>query len=126
MKRVFSISFSLLFLLSTVGLTINTHFCPMLNKSEVSLFIKKSCCNGKEEKGGCCKNETKIIKITDNYSPSVFSLDFFKTFNIFLYPKFISHSFDLDFLSSAIFSTHSPPPALKFPPIFILQHSFLI
>lgn len=70
MKKASAIFLSLLFLTSTIGLTINTHYCPMLNKSEVFLFTKKSCCEGKEEKGGCCKNETKIVKITDNYSPS--------------------------------------------------------
>lgn len=125
MKRILSILLTALFLLTIVGLTINTHFCWMLHKSEITFFAKKSCCGEKKMPDNCCKNETKIVKITDKFFPSVLSFDFFKTFSDFLAPQFVFHSFDLKLFQQIIVSEHSPP-LLRLPPIFILIHSFLI
>jgi hypothetical protein len=112
MKKASVIFLSLLFLLSTVGLTINTHFCSMLNKSETTVFTKKSCCAGKEEKGGCCHNETKIIKITDNYSPSQ-SINLSPSFSFLAIPQFASNLLDVfTFNNTRTFYLNIRPPLL--------------
>ena len=112
MKKVSAIFLSFLFLLSTIGLTINTHYCPMLNKSETSIFTKKSCCEGKEEKGGCCKNETKIVKITDNYSPSQ-SVNLAPSFSFLTIPISANNLFDLTtFNNGHSFYLNIRPPLL--------------
>ena len=70
MKKGFTIFLTLLFFVSTVGLTINTHLCSMSKKASITFFIKKSCCGEKGEKDGCCHNKTRIVKITDTFSAS--------------------------------------------------------
>ena len=89
MKKVFSISLLLLFLLSTANLNIIRHFCGG-RLAEVKLVILNgnvSCgmdsenarckpsgtpCNSSEgvSKKNCCENELTQISITDDYKPA--------------------------------------------------------
>lgn len=61
-----------IFLLTTGGITFNIHSCKMRGASDVSLAMhyQKSCCGSKTMDNNCCKNEVKILKITDDYSSS--------------------------------------------------------
>ena len=66
-RKILHISVVALLLLATVGISLNKHFCNGELKA-VSLFKSaKSCCGE-----GCskCHNETKIVKITDDFVPS--------------------------------------------------------
>ena len=116
MKKVLSIFVSLIFLISAVGMTINSHFCGM-NLRSVSLMHQDCCCQPQRalagKKGtmpkGCCKNEIKVIKITDDYSPaSQFHL---KKNNIA--PIVLNYSFLSIVPTNSVFQisgNHSPPP----------------
>ncbi len=69
MKKIFSIFILIIFLFSAMGVTINSHFCG--KRLHSVCLIKKSCCEHESEMPkGCCKDEVKLIKIIDNYSPS--------------------------------------------------------
>ena len=72
---------------------------------------------------GCCKNEVKYVKITDDYSPS----SQFHIEKIDVAPIVLDFAFTSAFCpltSSFVFSNHSPPP--KFEDIVIASHSLLI
>ncbi|MBI3503186.1 MAG: hypothetical protein HY063_15470 [Bacteroidetes bacterium] len=122
MKKIFSIFLSAIFLISAMGMTINSHFCGMKLQS-VSLMKQDCCCKKGTMPKGCCKNEIKYVKITDDYSPS--SQFHIEKNNIapvvlhFDFPSAINH-----LTSSIAFANHSPPP--KFEDIVIASHSFLI
>lgn len=127
MKKASAIFLSLLFLFSTGGVVINTHFCKMLNKSEKSLFTKKYCCDGMEEEDGCCHNETKVIKVTDNFSPSQsvkLTLPFFQ----FITPEHINNVLNIfNFNNTKIFYLNIRPPLLyQGVSLFVLYRSILI
>lgn len=123
MKKAASILFSLIFLASTLGMTINSHYCGMKLRS-VSLVEKSCCCKNKPaEKKGCCKNEVKYVKITDDYSPaSGFQLA--KTDIAPLEFSFAFPSAICPLTYSIRSSVHSPPP--KFPDRVVCFRTFLI
>ncbi|MCC7028950.1 MAG: hypothetical protein IT257_01505 [Chitinophagaceae bacterium] len=66
MKRLLSISFLFLYLLSSAGVTVTAHYCGG-DLASLSLFKRISCCcdeNQEAKEEGCCKNENKQLKIT--------------------------------------------------------------
>ena len=117
MKKVFSVFLSVIFLASAMGMTINSHFCGMKLQS-VSLVEQGCCCSEgvlSDKKGtmpkGCCKNEIKVVKITDDYCPSA-SLHIEKTD---MAPVALNFPFTPALSSSTvsqIVCNHSPPPKL--------------
>ena len=113
----------MIFLISAMGMTINSHFCGMKLQS-VSVVEKDCCCkkNSKMPKG-CCKNEVKVVKITDDYSPSS-QLHIAKTDLAPLAGCFVFNSSFVLRHSYFAFQSHSPPP--KFEDIVITSHSLLI
>ena len=98
LKKSISILLTFVFLISSSGFSINRHYCGNKLKSTNILLIQNtgSCCGKKEMPEGCCKNETQVIKITENFTstqtinlPSadfitVFVLAYVKTFNFSL------------------------------------------
>jgi len=70
-KKIFSIFLTVIFLAGAMGVTINTHYCG--KRLESISFSAGKCCCAKDApmKKNCCKNNSKFVKITDNYSPSV-------------------------------------------------------
>ena len=82
MKRVFSILFALLILLSGTQLTISTHYCGgELADSKVSILGYVASCGmesatdectqpGSHLNSNCCNNEISVYGVDHNYSPS--------------------------------------------------------
>ena len=58
------------FLLSTMGFSVTTHHCKSKKKTTVSIQTtdKKSCCGKKKMSKDCCKDETKVLKVTNNFT----------------------------------------------------------
>jgi hypothetical protein len=89
MKKILSISFALLILLSGMHFTIATHFCEgELSDSKVSFSGELASCgmegsvdrcfsSGKHSDSDCCKNEVSVLSVDHNFSPS------FTVFKIF-------------------------------------------
>jgi hypothetical protein len=72
LQRIINISVSMLLLMAIVGISVNKHFCSGELK-EISLFkLPKSCCGE-----GCktCHNESKVIKVTDDFVSSSFQIE---------------------------------------------------
>ncbi len=96
MKKALSILLAFVFLISSSGFSINRHYCGNKLKSTDILLVHNddtSCCGKKEMPKGCCKNETQVIKIKENFTPNqtvilpstdfimIFVIAFFQTFN---------------------------------------------
>jgi hypothetical protein len=88
MKKLLSISFALLILLSGMHLTIATHFCGgELAASKASFSGERASCGMETDKDyllpgihiekDCCKNEVSVLSVDHNFSPS------FTVFKIF-------------------------------------------
>lgn len=89
MRKLFIGMISLLYLCTSAGIALNIHYC-MNRIASVSLY------HGEEEKDGCgtcgmsktdshcCKDETKLVKLSDDHQPA-------KSFIVsFFTPLFIS------------------------------------
>src|SRR5438270_6098307 len=105
-----------------MGMTLNSHFCGIKLQS-VSLVKHDCCCKKGTMPKGCCKNEIKIVKITDDYSPSS-QLHVEKTDFAAAAGCFVFHSSFITRHSHFALQSHSPPP--KFEDIVIASHSLLI
>lgn len=89
MKKLLSISFALLILLSGMHFTIATHFCGgEFSASKVSFSGELASCGmegtadkcssiGNHLNSDCCKNEVSVLAVDHNFSPS---FTIFKTF----------------------------------------------
>lgn len=123
LKKIFSIFLSVIFLSSALGLSINSHYCGK-KLSSVGLFAHDCSCKGKiPMKKGCCKNETKYVKIADDYSPSSqFHLTQLDVAPVVLNSFFTFSVSENSF--SALYNNHSPPP--KFPDRVIAFRSILV
>jgi len=85
MKKLFSISFALLILLSGMHLSISTHFCGgQIAAVRWSLSGEKATCGMENSKSAipcekeimtnCCHNEEASLTVDNNYSPTSFHI----------------------------------------------------
>ncbi len=81
MKKIFILVISLLYLSMSTGIALNIHYC-MNRVASVSLHTGEqdedacgTCGMGKAD-SHCCKDVTKVVKLSDNHQPSkiVFAL----------------------------------------------------
>ncbi|HKK40915.1 MAG TPA: hypothetical protein VJ963_00805 [Bacteroidales bacterium] len=90
MKKILSISFALLILLSGMNISISNHFCHhKLSASEISFSGKTASCgmetdlagdnpaNGSLFDSGCCSTNLSKLIVDNNYSPSSFDFKYF-------------------------------------------------
>src|ERR1035437_4351551 len=89
MKKLLSISFALLILLSGMHFTIATHYCGgELSASKVSFSGKLASCgmesdvnqsksSGIHTDANCCHNKVSVLAVDHNFAPS---FTFFKSF----------------------------------------------
>jgi hypothetical protein len=127
LKKVLSILFVLIYLIPTVGIPINAHYCGGKLKSiSILKFTSKCSCGKKPMKKNCCKNKTSILKIKNSHN-------FTKNINLnFLQPiKFIISQFTIQntLFSEIIFEKNflldSPPPQ-KTGELYLLYNLLLI
>jgi hypothetical protein len=122
MKKLVAILLIPLFLLTTVGVAMTSLYCH--GKISKTGFRVKACCKD-VNKGGCCKTESKLVKIEDRYVNASNSFGFHNA----IHPAIISHtiSYILDFKSVSYFISYwdkAPPSPDK--PLYILFHSLII
>jgi hypothetical protein len=99
MKKLLSISFALLILLSGMHFTIATHFCEgELSASKVSFSGELASCgmegsvdqcfsSCKHSDSDCCKNEVSVLAVDHNFAPTftlfkIFSPNLLQVFEI--------------------------------------------
>ena len=64
LRKTSHIIFSILLLLTTMGLTISKHYCGG-NLVSTSVFVEAdSCCNDSD----CCNNETEFFQLDEDFS----------------------------------------------------------
>lgn len=71
MKIFVSILFSIFYLTSTSGVTVNAHYCG--GKIKHITFVKSSdtnCCSKKKMSKNCCKDKSAYFKVNDNHQSS--------------------------------------------------------
>lgn len=107
MKKILSISFALLILLSGMHFTIATHFCGgELAASKISFSGKLASCgmegedqqstSGNQLEKHCCDNHVSTFSVDHNYAPSSTDFNSFaqNVLQVFVIPESINiHSF---------------------------------
>lgn len=126
MKKVFNISFALVYLFLTTGFTITIHYCGGIvsDVSIVRTYGDKDPCGCDNSCGdSCCKDEVQSIKIADSHkSEAKFNQNSFELIIAVLNPAFFT--FDVNSIyneqTNSFYTDTSPPP------IYLQNCSFLI
>lgn len=127
MKKVFITILALIYLVTSTGAAINIHYCMGKVVSVGLLHNNDGECGkcGMKAKGGCCKDENKIIKIKDSHKL------------VSVYPNIIepvaiinktTHLFPLFFINEVLFVTsdNNSPPGGSSRSLCILNCVFII
>ena len=111
MKRIIAFIVAIVYITSTSGAVITTHYCAGKIKS-VSLNIAAKTCGCKpSDSKGCCKTEQKLVKLNDTHKSSnvtyIFNVD-----DHVIVPNYIIDAAFVISNSIIIFqrSNSSPPP----------------
>ena len=113
MKKVLIFIVAIIYLSVSSGVAMTIHYC-MGKVSSIDLFHHSDKCGkcGMKTTGDCCKDEFKIVKLTDSHK--IFSSEI----NIFIPVAILDNSksiFDANFQNTQIvtlFNNHSPPISL--------------
>jgi hypothetical protein len=67
MKRLLALILSVSFIAASSGASVNVHYCRgKVSSVSWSIFPTPSCKCGKKTMKGCCKTETRLVKLSDN------------------------------------------------------------
>lgn len=111
MKLFFSILFSVFYLTSTSGITVNAHYCG--GKMKHISFLKsdgKNCCGKKKMSKNCCKDKAAYFKVKDNHQSS----HLLKTpvpsckISVAVLPVF-EYNFSIENQNKIVYNYHAPP-----------------
>ena len=119
MKTILVYSLAVFYLLISVRLTANIHYCggKIQKVSFVGFSAHKSCCAGKPMKKGCCKDVQVCFKKTsEDQKPSPANVFFSSIIVIEPFETFvIEQNHELYVPKHIKPSVHAPPPELKVP-----------
>jgi uncharacterized membrane protein len=86
LKKATCILLAFLILLTSVGVTIYMHYCPMMDEATYSISgPESSCCGDEGEASGCCENTAHTAKLKEDFTPSI-QLKFATTHLVSLLP----------------------------------------
>jgi len=138
-KRIFSISLALLMLVSSVGFSMNTHFCGgEAVKSTFTLGLHNPDCGmammemecekvpSKEDqltKKPCCENHHQLLQLDENADIQAFSIEVNSVFFVAFIDAFVQPVLFAD--QSLVHTSYYPPPAPD-KDIQVLFQTFLI
>lgn len=128
MKRVISISFLAIYLLTTLNVSFSLHFCKGF-LSDVDLYSVESSCGDDENScemktSSCCSSELVIIDIEDEHQTNVFDFDFNTNFILsFFYPEILIQEVSVpkSFCEKDFFTKNANSP-----PIYILNSALVL
>lgn len=67
MKRLLALILSFSFIAASSGASVNIHYCRgKVSSVSWSILPTPSCKCGKKTMKGCCKTETRLVKLSDN------------------------------------------------------------
>ncbi|HLG33599.1 MAG TPA: hypothetical protein VI757_01860 [Bacteroidia bacterium] len=128
MKRLFTITSALLYLLSVSGVAVNYFYCCGKFKEAYIFNCKSTPKNCKGNKlPGCCETKTIIVKVKDSQSAShqlkVNTTNF--SFNIFSGSQIAIESL-ISFSHSGLFALTHAPPFISKQPVYLAVNNFRI
>jgi hypothetical protein len=141
-KRIFILSFAILFLVSTIGLPVYYHYCEMmqkksLNECEVCAEEKEevsSCCSKEvsentvkfsSDRPMCCQDEFVYNKVEDEFVNIKNDANYSTSSDVLLQSTvLIPHAFDFSLEGS--FYCDTSPPFLINPELYISNSILLI
>lgn len=128
MKRAISIIILVLYVIPTIGVSVNLHFCGG-KLSTIAVWSAKSICKcaKKTMKKGCCKQQQATYKISDKQclTESAEKVTLVKKDFQCFYLLNKSHTPNYRYISF-VSDTGHPPPLLKLKALYVLHQSFLI
>ncbi len=121
MKKIILVFFTLLYLVSTSGITLSNFYCCGKLK-ETYIFSHhdygKNCKGSK--KPGCCDTKTVCCQVKDNHSPSTKIKVGTPTFNVIIHTTALSLFTFQNLNSETLFSTNlHAPPLLSKQPVYL-------
>lgn len=130
MKKIFILVISLLYLGMSTGIALNIHFC-MNRVVSVALHLgaeeEDACgtCGMDKTDNHCCKDVTKVVKLSDNHQPSHFSYAFLSISSDLLLNQegFIIPT---QGLSAAPARNYWPPPPRELNQLYLVHSVFRI
>lgn len=126
-KKPVALLLGVIFLFSSLGLTLYAHNCPFKGSS-ISFSPEKKCCCSSDSKtsDNCCKNKAHQIKIKGKYCPAkgleIKAVDF----TVFSVQLILFDSLQVGLVQKQSFHYSDPSPPSTDVPIFILDRSILI
>jgi hypothetical protein len=129
LKKVSAAFLLSVFLFSSLGFTINYHYCPYKGSSVSFTAEKDCCCSASSEKpDNCCKNKAEQVKINDNYQLAK-TLEL-KPFDVTQEIIYLIPFNDFVFIKSTQKQTFhyadTSPPGASSVPLFIFNRSILV
>lgn len=127
LKKTISIFLLAIFLVSTTGLTIRTHYCQgkEQNREISDGHASHSCCSNPEEMPkDCCNDQFITLKVIDNFNTSATDFDYSVQFIPLPYFIFPEYSSGEAFLAISDYEPDIGPP-FDDVPFQVLHQSFL-
>lgn len=119
MKKAFALILAVLYIATSSGVVLNTHFC-MGKKATTNCL-----CSKEESKNDCCKDEVKVVKLENAHKASVL------TYDLSVPSAVLPVGFASIYLNNfPALTTHQPvahgPPEVTSPGIYLLNCVFRI
>ena len=126
MKKFLVTILAVIYLTVSSGFAMTIHYCMgKVSKPTIEIASSKSCACGKKEMKGCCKTESKFIKLSDDYQATYADVSIVAPLHIV--PNFytITNSIVVNSNVKLAFNTYSQP-IVSPQPIYILNCDFRI
>lgn len=135
MRSLIAIFLASIMFVSSVGFSLNKHYCSMSKETTYSLFGKQGCdCDSqtscpihKTKKKGCCDDEVEYVQLHENYNTPV-EIDFqIVSLEIpMIYQWLLVQSNETDNDSPKFQNANHDPPPTVIEDIPVFCQSFLI
>lgn len=126
MKRLLTLIVTIIYFCISSGFVMSVHYCMgKVNKINVEIVPSKSCICGKKEMKGCCKTESKFVKLTDIHQATNADVSIIKTFHI-VPVSYTNNNANVISINTKLVSTNHSPPIISPQPIYILNCVFRI
>jgi len=123
MRKTIAISLIIILLVSTIGVTINKHYCGG-KLADVSLFLEATCnCGDSEMSSDCCQLGSEHFQLDEDYSLSYFDFNINPSVTAVLSITYLDFSNETCF-SPVDFLNYKPPLIERNIPLLV--QSFLI
>lgn len=127
MRRLLTISLTLVYLTFSAGLAIGNHFCGG-KLAEITVFkAPKTCCLDANSEKSCCQNTTSTLKITNEHDCNFTSSDVPQA-KLVMFAEMVFAIAPIDASGNTIkqwFADHNIKPSEK-SPIYLTNRVFII